>query len=271
MPKTKKSTKSTKSYPEGPAGSYLPGLPASVVADQARTMKASAGGPRYKILKDGSGISTVTKTPLNQKKEMKKSPLKQTTGPGSKPKDSTNIEKTTDYSRSQKSIAAGISNNKGKFGGTTKNPKTGVQESDAYVPKYVKGKGNTPDQVVSNGKVIRKSVTAEMKEKTNPAYYNYRSGKPQTKEDLYTGYKADSTATMSGRNKSANYVNIRTGAKQNLTEADKKELIGRGLAKKTPLKQVSALSGKKDKSTVAPKTVAAGIARRSPILMKKKC
>jgi len=113
---------------------------------------------------------------------MKKSPLKQTTGPGSKPKDSTNIEKTTDYSRNQKSIAAGISNNKGKFGGTTKNPKTGVQESDAYVPKYVKGKGNTADQVVSNGKVIRKSVTAEMKEKTNPAYYNYRSGKPQTKK-----------------------------------------------------------------------------------------
>ena len=70
MPKTKKSTKSTKSYPEGPAGSYLPGLPASVVADQVRTMKASAGGPRYKILKDGSGISTVTKTPLNQKKKI---------------------------------------------------------------------------------------------------------------------------------------------------------------------------------------------------------
>lgn len=40
---------------------------------------------------------------------------------------------------------------------------------------------------------------------------------------------------------------------------------------KSPLKQVSALSGKKDKSTVAPKTVAAGVAKRSPILMKKKC
>lgn len=75
QPKSKKSTKSTKStrsYPEGPAGSYLPGLPASVVADQARTMKASAGGPRYKILKDGSGISTVTKTPLNQKAVVEK-------------------------------------------------------------------------------------------------------------------------------------------------------------------------------------------------------
>ena len=71
MLQPKKKVKSnSKSYPEGPAGSYLPGLPASVVADQAKTMRASAGGPRYKILKDGSGISTVTKTPLNQKKKV---------------------------------------------------------------------------------------------------------------------------------------------------------------------------------------------------------
>jgi hypothetical protein len=40
---------------------------------------------------------------------------------------------------------------------------------------------------------------------------------------------------------------------------------------KGPLKQVSALSGKKTPSKVAPKTVAAGAAKRGPILMKKNC
>jgi hypothetical protein len=144
----------------------------------------------------------------------------------------TEIEKTSNYTKSQKSIKEGISNNKGKFGATTLNETTGSQEADAYEPRYVKGKGDTPDQVVSGGKVIRKSVVAGMENKTNPAYYNYRNNKSQTKEDLYAGYKADSTANMSSRNRSANYVNIRTGAKQDLNEADKKDLMQFGLAKK---------------------------------------
>jgi len=55
---------------EGPAGSYMIGLPKSVLAEQAKTMKEASSGPRYKILKDGSGISTTTKTPLNQKKKI---------------------------------------------------------------------------------------------------------------------------------------------------------------------------------------------------------
>lgn len=149
-----------------------------------------------------------------------------------KPVANTEIEKTSDYTRSQKSIKEGIGKNKGKFGDTTLNQTTGLQEADTYEPRYVKGKGNTPDQVVSKGKVIRKSVAVGMETKTNPAYYNYRSNKSQTKEDLYAGYKADSTATMRSRNKSANYVNIRTGAKQDLTESDKQNLMQFGLAKK---------------------------------------
>jgi len=238
MPKTKKSTKSTKSYPEGPAGSYLPGLPASVVADQARTMKASAGGPRYKILKDGSGISTVTKTPLNQKavvekgsyekgkvekyaskgeikkhekketkkfekKEMKKSPLKQVK-PSPKSK-LTDFEKQIETAAKTDSIEASKPKN-----------------MYLYTKKEREDLGN---KAANKTRAINKSsVTVEKKEVKNP------------KTGYYNSYAMKAVEP-----------------------------------KKTPLKQVSALSGKKDKSTVAPKTVAAGIARRSPILMKKKC
>jgi hypothetical protein len=137
--------KSKKSYPEGPAGSYLPGLPASVVADQARTMKAAASnGPTYKILKKRSNIST--RTPLKQKVIVEKG-------------------------------------------------------------SYEKGKVE---------KYASKAAMAKHEKKENKSF-------------------------------------------------EKKEM------KKSPLKQVSALSGKKDKSTVAPKTVASGPAKRTPILMKKKC
>lgn len=51
-------------------------------------------------------------------------------------------------------------------------------------------------------------------------------------EQLYREYKRDSTNTMNMRNKNANFYNVQTGTKKNLTSSDKKILVNLKKAKK---------------------------------------
>jgi hypothetical protein len=57
------------------------------------------------------------------------------------------------------------------------------------------------------------------------------SGSKKSREDLRTSFVKDSTDTMQRREKNANYYNITSGSKQNLTDAEKKSLVKQGKAK----------------------------------------
>jgi len=158
-----------------------------------------------------------------------------TIDPKKKPVANTEIEKTTDYTRNQKKTVASIENSKGVYGETTKNATTGMQEANSYTKKYVKGKNEYQgDRVIDTktGKVEQTSSTFSGSSNKRGMSGYYDKAQAKTKNDLYEGYKKDSTMTMNSRNKFANYTNIRTGAKQDLTESDKQNLIQFGLAKK---------------------------------------
>ena len=155
--------------------------------------------------------------------------------PKKKPVANTEIEKTVDYTRNQKKTVTAIENSKGVYGDTTKNPATGMQEANAYTKRYVKGKNeHQGDRVIDTktGKVEQTSSTFSGSSNQRGLTGYYDKAQAKTKADLYEGYKNDSIMKMNSRNKFANYTNIRTGAKQDLNEADKKDLIQFGLAKK---------------------------------------
>jgi hypothetical protein len=57
------------------------------------------------------------------------------------------------------------------------------------------------------------------------------SGSQKSREDLRREYVKDSTDTMQRREKNANYYNVTSGSKKNLTAADKKDLLKLGKAK----------------------------------------
>ena len=103
--------------------------------------------------------------------------------------------------------------------------------------------GNTLSGIdVKNGrataKPYEKTFIPSSKEKGNASIVSGKNtlassaqGSKKSEEDLRSKYVKDSTDTMQRREKNANYFNITSGSKKNLTDAEKKALVGQGKAK----------------------------------------
>ena len=91
------------------------------------------------------------------------------------------------------------------------NVKDGVATAKPYEKKFIAANNKRSDASIvdGGGKTIKTSAT----------------GSQKSREDLRTSFVKDSTDTMSRRNKNANYYNVTSGSKKNLSDADKKSLI----------------------------------------------
>lgn len=80
-----------------------------------------------------------------------------------------------------------------------------------YEKKFIPADKNRSDALIvdSGNKTVKKSVT----------------GSQSSRESLRKEYVRDSTDTMQRRNNNANYYNVTSGSKKNLTSADKKDLL----------------------------------------------
>lgn len=104
-------------------------------------------------------------------------------------------------------------------------------------------KGISPEGLnVSNGrataKPYEKTFVPSSKEKGNASIVSGKKtiassaqGSQKSEQDLKSKFVKDSTDTMQRREKNANYYNITSGSKKNLTEAEKKALVGQGKAR----------------------------------------
>jgi hypothetical protein len=97
------------------------------------------------------------------------------------------------------------------------NVKDGVATAKPYEKKFISASDRKSDASIVDGgnKTVKTSV----------------SGSKKSRENLRREYVKDSTDTMDRRNKNANYYNVTSGSKKNLTDADKKGLISLGKAK----------------------------------------
>ena len=91
------------------------------------------------------------------------------------------------------------------------NVKDGAATAKPYEKKFIPASDKRSDASIvdGGGKTIKTSAT----------------GSQKSREDLRTSFVKDSTDTMSRRNKNANYYNVTSGSKKNLSDADKKSLI----------------------------------------------
>lgn len=102
-----------------------------------------------------------------------------------------------------------------KFSGL--NVSNGKATVKPYEKKFVPAsdKRGNASIVDGGGKTIKTSTT----------------GSKKSREDLEKTYKKDSTDTMQRREKNANYYNVTSGSKKNLTDADKRDLLKLGKAR----------------------------------------
>jgi len=89
--------------------------------------------------------------------------------------------------------------------------KDGVAKAKPYEKKFVAANEKRSNSIVvdGGGKTIKTSTP----------------GSQSSRENLRREYVKDSTDTMDRRNKNANYYNVTSGSKKDLTDADKKGLI----------------------------------------------
>jgi hypothetical protein len=108
-----------------------------------------------------------------------------------------------------------------KRGATTSglNISNGKATVKPYEKKFISAsdKRGNASIVDGGGKTIKTSIT----------------GSKLSAKELQADYKKDSTDTIQRREKNANYYNITSGSKKNLTDAEIKELIKLGKAKKS--------------------------------------
>lgn len=125
------------------------------------------------------------------------------------------IEYTKKFSESKKTIESNE-----KKGVTPKglNVSKGLATSKPYEKKFLAGKAESSNKKIPTDSKRTKAIIVDGKGK---------SVKVANKgnEQLYREYKRDSTNTMNMRNKNANFYNVQTGAKKNLTNSDKKILV----------------------------------------------
>lgn len=97
------------------------------------------------------------------------------------------------------------------------NAKEGKATVKPYEKKFIPAsdKRGNASIVDGGGKTIKTSTT----------------GSQKSREDLRKSFVKDSTDTMQRREKNANYYNITSGSKKNLTDAEKKALARQGKAK----------------------------------------
>jgi hypothetical protein len=95
--------------------------------------------------------------------------------------------------------------------------KDGVAKAKPYEKKFIPAsdKKSNASIVDAGGKTIKTSI----------------SGSQSSRDNLRRDFVSDSTDTMNRRNKNANYYNVSSGSKKNLTDADKKTLLSMGKAK----------------------------------------
>lgn len=97
------------------------------------------------------------------------------------------------------------------------NTKDGVAKAKPYEKKFIPAsdKRSNASVVDGAGKTIKTST----------------SGSEKSREDLRRSYVKDSTDTMDRRNKNADYFNVTSGSKKNLSSSDKKSLVSLGKGK----------------------------------------
>jgi hypothetical protein len=132
-----------------------------------------------------------------------------------KPKD-TEIEKTANYDKGVKRYAANKTKMKGDTG-IDVNQTTGVASAKPYEKKYVPSSKSNPRASIISG--ANKTVGQ------SKGYDKY------SEKNLRKKFVADSTDTMKRRNANANFYNVQAGKKKDLTEEDKKSLVGLNKAK----------------------------------------
>ena len=96
---------------------------------------------------------------------------------------------------------------------------SGTATAKPYEKKFIPADSKRIRAIVvdGKGKVVKQADSAV--------------GKRSSNEKLYREYKKDSTDTMDRRNRNANFRNINTGAKKDLSASDKKILANLGKIK----------------------------------------
>ena len=119
---------------------------------------------------------------------------------------------TKKYSESKKKIEKNTPTN-------VKVSASGTSSAKPYEKKFVPAdaKRTRASIVDSSGKTVKTATS--------------KSGVKTGNERLYREFKRDSTDTMNRRNKEANFRNVNTGAKKNLTASDLKTLKDLGKIK----------------------------------------
>ena len=150
-----------------------------------------------------------------------------------KPKESTKIELTKDYTKSKEALTRQIQQKRNLFGGVRTKAGSTEQEANPYEHRYYKNPNpNQPDYVISSdNKVFRSSSTNRYTKPNEKGSFGYRDKTmPITKQDLRKEFVKDSTRTMNERNEVANKYNVDLGNKKVLSEEDKQYLIRKGKA-----------------------------------------
>ena len=147
-----------------------------------------------------------------------------------------------------------------KAGGKVKKALTGIKATPSSEVEYTKRYSSSKKKYEENEKkglipkginVSKGSATAKPYEKKFIKSDNARTsamivdssgskvktattnkGSDYGNKMLYREYQRDSTDTMNRRNKNANFYNVQTGTKKNLTNSDKKILVDLKKAKK---------------------------------------
>jgi hypothetical protein len=97
------------------------------------------------------------------------------------------------------------------------NISNGKATAKPYEKRFIAADKNRSDALIvdSGNKTVKKSVT----------------GSQSSRENLRKEFVRDSTDTMQRRNNNANYYNVTSGSKKDLTDKDKKDLLKLGKAK----------------------------------------
>lgn len=139
-----------------------------------------------------------------------------------RPEAPVDVEYTKKFSSSKKTYEANE-----KKGLTPKgiNVSKGSATAKPYEKKFLAGRAESGNKKIPTDPKRTKAIIVDGKGKSIKVAN-------KGNEQLYREYKRDSTNTMNMRNKNANFYNVQTGTKKNLTSSDKKTLVNLKKAKK---------------------------------------
>ena len=135
---------------------------------------------------------------------------------------SVNVEYTKKFSSEKKKYED--NEKKGKLPSGI-NVSKGSATAKPYEKKFLAGQAESSNKKIPTDPKRTKAIIVDGKGKSIKVAN-------KGNEQLYREYKRDSTNTMNMRNKNANFYNVQTGTKKNLTSSDKKILVNLGKAKK---------------------------------------